>query len=131
MAVKLRFHKGTTTFFRQRLRLAGMSVDEEIAQRMLAGLPVAVGMPQEIIDRVKTAALDESGTRTRFDIMREWENDNPGQRPFPPPFAERVLDLAKEAEQTLSLEGDPSIYLGRISALCRAELGDDPFLPDF
>lgn len=131
MAVKLRFHKGLSTHFRQRLRLAGMAVDEEIAQRLLAGLPIATGLPQEAIDRIRAASLSDSGDPTRFDLMRAWENENPGQRPFPPPFAERVLDQATEAQQTLDVEGNPGVYLTRIIALCRAELGDDPFLPDF
>lgn len=132
MAVKTRFHRGLTTHFRQHLRHAGIAIDEELAHRLLVGIKIGRGIPQEIIDRIRSDTLGNVDAITRFDLMRAWENDHPGQRPFPKPFAQRILDWAREAQQLLMMEdGNPGLQLDRIIATCRAELSDDEDLPDF
>ena len=130
MAAKTRFHRGITSNFRMMLRRAGIAVDEELAHRMLAGKPVATGVAEGIVDKARLAALNNSSEVTRFDLMRSWENDHPGQRPFPPPFAQRVLDLTREIETLLEMEGNPTILMGQLRALCLSELSDDDDLYD-
>lgn len=131
MAAKTRFHRGLTSHFRQHLRQAGIAIDEELAHKLLVGAQVGIGIAQEIIDSIRISTLGTSTSVTRFDLMRGWENDHPGQRPFPKPFAQRILDLAHEVEMTIGMESDPSPLLARIIATCWAELSDDEDLPDF
>jgi hypothetical protein len=131
VVAKTRFHRGITANFRTHLRQAGIAVDEELAHKLLAGRPAGIGKIDEIVTRLRDSSLNDSNATTRFDLMRMWENDHPGARPFPAPFAQRVLDKVRAVEEIINLEGDPSLLLGQLEALCRAELSDDEDLPDF
>lgn len=129
VASKTRFHKGATAFLRARLLLAGIKVDEELGQVMMAGRTVFVpnSPQQDLVERVRHEAWED-----RHQHGRAWEQAHPGRNPFPKSFAERVHELARDGCR-VALEadgGDLSFYLERIREMARAELDEDnPFLP--
>jgi|SRR5882757_6741952 len=125
MVVKTRFHKGTTRWLRDKLRAAGLAVDEELAQLIMSGRKVLLTSQQALIEN-----LQHSAWQDRIALNRDWEEAHPDRNPFPKPFAQRVLELARDARNVIATDGDPSYYIDEISSLCRAELDDDlAFLP--
>lgn len=88
------FHRGITQVMRRRLQTAGIRVEESDARKALAGATVvtATSPAQEVIWDIAHRTWAE-----RFTIMSEWENDHPGESPFPPVFAEVVLAKLREA----------------------------------
>jgi hypothetical protein len=83
------FHRGVTQELRKRLQTAGIRVEEGDAQKAIAGATVArPGSPAQ--DTVTEIASEV--WRLRFPLMHDWENDHPGESPFPPIFAQVVLD---------------------------------------
>lgn len=125
MVVKTRFHRGTTRWLRDRLRAAGLAVDEELAQLIMSGRKVLLTTQQDAVDALQHQAWEE-----RMAHNRAWEDANPDRNPFPKPFAQRVLELIRDAQDAVRSEGDASLYLGLAAALCVGELDDDlPFLP--
>jgi hypothetical protein len=129
MASKTRFHRGQTAWLRARLRLAGIKVDEELAQMIMSGRHVfpPSSAQDDMVQRLRDTAWND-----RHDHSRTWEQAHPGRNPFPKSFPERVHEFAAEGLKIAYSEegGDVSFYLQRIEEMARAELDEDnPFLP--
>lgn len=77
-----------------RLQTAGIRIEEQDAQKALAGATVAKpgSAAQETV-----ALIADTIWLNRFTSMPRWENDHPGESPFPPVFAEVVLAKLREA----------------------------------
>lgn len=124
MPPKIRFHKGITSALRASMRKAGMALDEEVAQYVMAGRQVATDPASTVLRRLRHDIHED-----RFDLMRKWEADHPGQNAFPPPFPQRVLDKLNEIFKLVdSGEVDAmsvSMMLGDIREMCTKELEDD------
>ena len=88
------FHRGVTQSLRRRLQTAGIRIEEQDAQRALAGAPVVKDFSpaQDTVRDIAAAVWVE-----RFVLMPKWENDHPGETPFPPIFAQVVLAKLQEA----------------------------------
>lgn len=107
------FHRGLTHELKLKLQQAGIKVEELDAQRALAGLltreidtrgnPVKSTENQHAIRSgaagIVTRAVEEVlDPANRFDLMRQWENDHPGEQAFPQSFPEIVIELLEFAE---------------------------------
>lgn len=84
----LGFHKGLTAELRLKLQPAGLRIEEVDAQRALAGYPLVRSNAQVWVSQFSEEILVPP---TNTDLMLSWENDHPGEKPFPPNFAEVVL----------------------------------------
>jgi hypothetical protein len=128
MAIKTRFHKGQTAYLRARLRLAGIKVDEEVAQLIMAGRTI---FPPHSSQQETVSLLQHEAWQNRHQHSRTWEETHPGRNPFPKSFAERVHELARDGYRASQEEGgDPGFYLMRLEEMARAELDEEnPFLP--
>jgi hypothetical protein len=128
--VSVAFHRGLTTELRVKLQMAGLRIEEIDAQRALAGLLTrevdARGNPINSNDNkraIRSGAgawiekLVEEVLADRFKLCREWEERNPGQKPFPPMFAEVVLAEARDFD----IE-DPMATINKIIELAEGEL---------
>jgi hypothetical protein len=91
-----------------RLQLAGMRISELDAQRALAGLLTrevdARGNPVTSNDNKRAIRSDAARwvedqvadiLKHHISLQREWEERNPDKDPFPPLFAETVLELSR------------------------------------
>jgi hypothetical protein len=93
--VSAAFHRGITQALRRKLQTAGIRVEEQDAQKLLAGYPVfAPNSPFKEVARQIVAEVHYA----RFDLMRAWEAEHPGEKPFPPVFAEVVLNTLRNAD---------------------------------
>lgn len=119
---KNRFHRGVSSYLRRYLRRAGLSLDEEMAQFALGGVKVFTGIPDDVMSQAVDRALTN-----RFNLMTQWEAENPGKNPFPPSFPERILKLAREAlQQEYDDDGSPVALLQLIIQKCLNELETEP-----
>lgn len=134
-AARNRFHKGLSTVLRQALRREGLSLDEEMAQFALSGisLPIAGAAGLLVSDLVQDTLSARSALAAR------WEEQNPGQNPWPPSFPDRTLRIAKAALDAAYETQDPDLSLqlaallgalNRIVSMSEAELQLDPFTPE-
>ena len=88
------FHRGVTQELRRKLQTAGIRLEEQDAQKVMAGADVVkVTSPA----KETIANISHEVWRDRFGLMSRWENDHPGESPFPPIFAEVVLAKLREA----------------------------------
>jgi hypothetical protein len=89
------FHRGLSHELKYRLQLAGVRIEEIDAQRALAGKPIVTGAPWTWIDSYLERIFDPS---RKQQLMLQWENDNPDKKPFPPLFAEVVLNTLRSLD---------------------------------
>jgi hypothetical protein len=105
------FHKGLTSELRMRLQLAGLRIEEIDAQRALAGM-----LTREVDNRGKPVSSNDNKKAIRssaarwvedqvedvlkhhIQLTREWEERNPGGKPFPPMFPEVVLEKCRTVD---------------------------------
>lgn len=124
------FHRGLTHEFRLKMQMAGIKVEENDAQRALAGLLTreidARGNPVKSNDNkhaIRSGAAGivertvEEVLNNRFELMKQWENDHPDTNPFPQSFPEIVIELLEYAEE----ESLPDLQV-EILELARGEL---------
>jgi hypothetical protein len=122
-----RFHKGITAMLRHKMRLMGLQIDEETAQKVLGGATAAQKWSREVgalVDEVKTE---------RFTLMRVWEEHHPGRNAYPEPFAQRALAQISKAINALDpteKDVEPNAkdalrVLRAFSSDCISELHDD------
>jgi hypothetical protein len=91
--VSVALHRGLSSEVRFRLQLAGFRIEEIDAQRALLGQDlVKGGILTEVREFLDEIVADVLILENRLKITREWEERNPGKEPFPPTFAETVLD---------------------------------------
>lgn len=124
------FHKGLTSHLRARLRLVGASVDEATAQKLLTG-KTSLGQPWN--DELATLRWEIKDQR--MDLMRTWEGEHPGRKPFPEPFAQRQLTALSKILKGLEPEDGhvpewPEVQaairqLRDLRSACQDELLDD------
>lgn len=109
-------HKGMSSLLKIDLQLAGLKIDEEVAQNILIGRDVKIAGPA--LSWALSARDKVMDTENRLSICREWENSHPGENPFPKLFAEIVR------ETLLSLDPEnPGEQIQELIALAETELG--------
>lgn len=108
------FHRGLTHALKLRTQMAGVRIDEADAQRALAGKAIVTGEFWHKILAMVTYILDNE---TRQQLMKEWESENPNKKPFPPLFAEKVLEKLRNINQD-----DPGETIAELIALAEGEL---------
>ena len=128
--MSIAFHKGLTSELMMRLQLAGLRIEEIDAQRALAGM-----LTREVDARGKPLASNENKKAIRSGAARwvesqvedvikhhivltkDWEERNPDKDPFPPVFAEAVLELARNIDPE-----NPMETVGQIVQLAEDEM---------
>lgn len=88
------FHRGVTQALRRKLQTAGIRVEEQDAQKILAGATV-VNASAPAKETFTTISKDV--WFDRFGLMRDWESEHSGEDPFPPIFAQVVLEKLQQA----------------------------------
>jgi hypothetical protein len=110
--------------------MAGLRIEEIDAQRALAGLLTreldARGNPVQSNDNkraIRSGAsqwievIVEEVLANRFDICREWEQRNPGEKPYPPMFAETVLEMLRKIDPD-----NPMATIAQVIELAEGEM---------
>lgn len=103
-----------------------MSLDEEMAQFILAGVRPVQGMPEEML----IPRRDDVFTFKEL-YMEEWEAANPGKKPYSPSFPERVLAVVSKAYEAMGDESQsPTFFFLKLQEMCQQEMKADNITPD-
>jgi len=126
------FHRGLTHELILKLQLAGIRIEDPEAHRALAGLltrevdnrgnPIKSPENQRAIRSsaaqwVETYVEEILEPSTKQRLMRQWEEDHPGKSPYPPTFAEVVLDKLRSMDPD-----DAASTIQELIELAQAEL---------
>lgn len=106
------FHRGISSQLRMKLQMAGIRADESSIQSFYKGQAPFRGT----VARVGYDLADEVFD-ARFELMKEWEEANPDQNPYPPIFAEVVLAELRGIDPS-----DPGPTIQKLIALAEEEL---------
>ncbi len=126
------FHRGLTREFIRIVQMGGIRVEESDAQKALAGMltrevdvrgnPIKSDENQNAI-RSDAAKVIENAVKkvldptVKFDLMKQWEEEHPGESPFPPSFPQVVV-----SELEMIDPDNPEPTIKAILALARKEM---------
>ena len=120
------FHRGLTDALKMRLQLTGLRLEEEDAQHALAGWLVVDAKTGKPIGDSKAIMSDaalwvrEAVSQVLADnlrLTREWEERNPGIKPFADMLVEKILRVIAEMDPD-----NPMETINKIKDMAETEL---------